>query len=158
MKKVVIGVVLMIVAVNYVIYMRDIVSPGPKCLVDSCDHKAMEGCEFCKMHHNAGMKGYHKCGEITSIRNRANSTYEPDTSSVNTNNTSGNTSSNKTSTTKKPSSTKKPSGSNKGYDTHNSYDAGYEDVYENDDYDWDRYYSDDDYANGVDDAMDELDW
>lgn len=31
-----------------------------------------------------------------------------------------------------------------------SYDKGYEDVYENDDYHWDRYYSDDDYADGVD--------
>ena len=39
-----------------------------------------------------------------------------------------------------------------------TYDEGYEDVYDHDDYDWDRYYSDDDYADGVDDAMDELDW
>lgn len=39
-----------------------------------------------------------------------------------------------------------------------SYDEGYEDVYLNDDYDWERYYRDDDYAAGVDDAMDELDW
>lgn len=39
-----------------------------------------------------------------------------------------------------------------------SYDEGYEDVYLNDDYDWERYYRDDDYAVGVDDAMDELDW
>jgi len=39
-----------------------------------------------------------------------------------------------------------------------SYDEGYEDVYDNDDYDWDRYYSDEEYANGVDDAMDDLDW
>ena len=33
-----------------------------------------------------------------------------------------------------------------------------DDVYDNDDYDWDRYNSDSDYADGVDDAMDELDW
>ena len=39
-----------------------------------------------------------------------------------------------------------------------SYDEGYEDVYLNDDYDWERYYRDDDYAAGVYDAMDELDW
>lgn len=38
------------------------------------------------------------------------------------------------------------------------YYRGYEDVYEDEDYDWDRYYSDDDYASGVDDAIDELDW
>ena len=39
-----------------------------------------------------------------------------------------------------------------------SYDEGYEDVYENDDYDWDRYMTDPDYAEGVDDALDEPDW
>ena len=33
-----------------------------------------------------------------------------------------------------------------------------QDVYFNEDYDWDRYWSDSDYADGVDDAMDELDW
>lgn len=42
-----------------------------------------------------------------------------------------------------------------------AYDAGYEDVYDNDDYDLDRYNSDRDYADGVDDAMDDMedgDW
>ena len=38
-----------------------------------------------------------------------------------------------------------------------SYDEGYEAVYDDDDYDWDRYNSDSDYADGVDDALDELD-
>ena len=42
--------------------------------------------------------------------------------------------------------------------TYNSYDEGYEDVYEDDDYDWDRYWSDSDYADGVDDAMEDADW
>lgn len=36
------------------------------------------------------------------------------------------------------------------------YDEGYEDVSLDDDYDTDRYNSDDDYAMGVDDALDEL--
>lgn len=35
------------------------------------------------------------------------------------------------------------------------YDEGYDDIYMNGDYDYDRYDSDDDYAAGVDDAMDE---
>ncbi|MBO8434944.1 MAG: hypothetical protein IAC55_06460, partial [Tyzzerella sp.] len=39
-----------------------------------------------------------------------------------------------------------------------SYDEGYEDVYYNGDYDWDRYYSDDEYASGVDDALEEVDY
>lgn len=39
-----------------------------------------------------------------------------------------------------------------------SYDDGYNAIYEDDDYDWDRYWSDDDYATGVDDAMKDEDW
>ena len=34
----------------------------------------------------------------------------------------------------------------------------YDAIYDDDDYDEDRYDSDPDYAAGVDDAMDELDW
>ena len=39
-----------------------------------------------------------------------------------------------------------------------SYDEGYEAVTEDDDYDWDRYWSDSDYASGVDDAMEDMEW
>ena len=39
-----------------------------------------------------------------------------------------------------------------------SYDDGYNDIYVDDDYDWDRYETDDDYAAGVDDAMEDEDW
>lgn len=39
-----------------------------------------------------------------------------------------------------------------------AYDEGYDAVYDDDDYDWDRYQRDPDYADGVDDAMNELDW
>lgn len=59
------------------------------------------------------------------------------------------------SSTSRSSSSK--SSSKKSSNT-DSYDKGYESVYEDDDYDEDRYYSDPDYASGVDDAMDELDW
>ena len=38
-----------------------------------------------------------------------------------------------------------------------SYDRGYDSIYEDGDYDWDRYQKDKDYADGVDDAMDEFD-
>lgn len=37
--------------------------------------------------------------------------------------------------------------------TNNSYDEGYDDIYFNEDYDVDRYENDTDYADGVDDAM-----
>ena len=66
-----------------------------------------------------------------------------------------------TTTTKKYTSTSKKttsSSKSKKKSSWECYDEGYEDVYFNEDYDWDRYWSDSDYADGVDDAMDELDW
>ena len=50
------------------------------------------------------------------------------------------------------------SSSKKSYKTYDSYDDGYDAICDDDDYDEDRYDSDPDYAAGVDDAMDELDW
>ena len=60
------------------------------------------------------------------------------------------------------------SSSNSKYNSshsHDSYDSGYDDVYMDGDYDQDRYDRDDDYATGVDDAIeddiedgDEGDW
>ena len=77
-------------------------------------------------------------------------------SSYSTKSTTGSGSSynNGTSSTKKnntrTSSTKKTN-------PYNSYDDGYDDIYMDGDYDYDRYYKDRDYADGVDDAMDDLD-
>ena len=53
--------------------------------------------------------------------------------------------------------------SNYDYDysyTYDSYDDGYDAIYMDGDYDYDRYEYDSEYADGVDDAMDELgeDW
>lgn len=69
-----------------------------------------------------------------------------------------------TSSTKKnntgTSSTKKNNtgtSSTKKTNPYNSYDDGYDDIYMDGDYDYDRYYKDSDYADGVDDAMDDLD-
>ena len=42
--------------------------------------------------------------------------------------------------------------------SYKSYDDGYDAVYDDDDYDYDRYNRDPDYADGVDDALDDLDW
>ena len=53
-------------------------------------------------------------------------------------------------------STKSHSSSNKS-NPYASYDSGYDSIYDDGDYDWDRYQKDKDYADGVDDAMEELD-
>ena len=51
----------------------------------------------------------------------------------------------------------KNSGSSKKSSYYDGYDDGYDDVYMDGDYDYDRYDRDPDYADGVDDALDELD-
>lgn len=48
------------------------------------------------------------------------------------------------------------SSSKKNHSSMNSYDDGYNAIYEDDDYDWERYQSDDDYAAGVEDAMEDM--
>lgn len=50
-------------------------------------------------------------------------------------------------------------GTNHKY-SYDSYDEGYDDIYFDEDYEYDRYDKDSDYADGVDDAMDDLeeDW
>ena len=88
--------------------------------------------------------------------------YPSDTSSKSTYNSySGNsyTTDSSSYSTVTPNSTTQKSSSSKSY-TYNSYDDGYDDIYMDGDYDYDRYDSDSDYADGVDDAMDEFgeDW
>ena len=44
------------------------------------------------------------------------------------------------------------------YGSYDFYDKGYEDVYENEDWDYYLYENDEEYREGVDDALDELGW
>ena len=68
------------------------------------------------------------------------------------NQSSNSTSSNRSNSYRGSSGSSKSSKSYK----RDTYDDGYEAVYDDDDYDMDRYHKDDDYALGVDDAMDDL--
>lgn len=54
-----------------------------------------------------------------------------------------------------PAQRERPSVQKKLQNPYAAYDAGYDDVMEGDDYDWDRYHRDSEYADGVDDALDE---
>ena len=89
--------------------------------------------------------------------NRPSSTSESSTSSSGS--SSGyNSKSNSTNKPSYSSGTKKSTTTKKS--TYDSYDDGYDDIYMDGDYDYDRYDRDSDYADGVDDAMDEYgeDW
>ena len=102
----------------------------PKCIKAGCDNKQASG-------SSSASYSSESSGD-TSTRDSSSSSYSNDT-----NTTSGSSYS---------SSTKKS--------TYDSYDDGYDDIYMDGDYDYDRYDRDSDYADGVDDAMDEFgeDW
>ena len=104
----------------------------PKCIEAGCDNKQASGSSYCYLH-----KPYtgSSSGTSTSSSSSYNSkSYTTDKSSY-------------SSDTKKGITTKKS--------TYDSYDDGYDDIYMDGDYDYDRYDRDSDYADGVDDAMDE---
>ena len=101
----------------------------PKCIKSGCDNDAKEGSSYCYLHDNS------------TYRYKSRTSY------------SGSSKSSGSSTKSSGSSSSK-----KNYSSMDSYDDGYNAIYEDDDYDWDRYWSDDDYAAGVDDAMEDEDW
>ena len=119
----------------------------PKCSMSSCDNDAKDGSSYCYLHdlsyRSYGNPDYHEVYE-NSKKNRNNNSSSSDYS--NSNSTPNSTSTNRGTTGKKT------------YNSYNSYDEGYEDIYDNEDYDMDRYNNDSEYAAGVDDAMDDLDW
>lgn len=124
----------------------------PKCSMSRCDNDVTEDSRYCFLHDYSyrvyGNPDYHEV--YKNSKNNDNSTMVESSSKTSSTDTMRSKNSSNSGT-----STSKDSNKNNSYD---SYDAGYEDVYFDDDYDWDRYDSDPDYANGVDDAMDELDW
>ena len=114
----------------------------PKCSKSGCDNDAKDGSNYCYLHDNS----YYKYKSYSS----STSTKSSSTSSSGT--SSESTSSSKTTNYRGSSSSKD------NHSSMDSYDDGYNDVYEDDDYDWDRYDTDDDYAAGVDDAMEDEGW
>ena len=124
-----------------------------KCVEAGCNNDRVEGSIYCKEHKPSEK-------DITEETTKETTTYYYHNSSSSS--SYSNSSSSYSSSTKKKSSS-----STGGYSSYSSgssssspyksYDEGYEAVYDDDDYDWDRYNSDSDYAEGVDDALDELD-
>ena len=146
-----------------------------KCVEAGCNNERVEGSIYCKDH-----KPSKEDAELDDCLHDM-VPYVEDTTEENTKETTtysyynssgsssyGGSSSYSNSSSPYSSSTKKKSSSSTGgYSSYSSgssssspyksYNEGYEAVYDDDDYDWDRYNSDSDYADGVDDALDELD-
>ena len=129
-------------------------SSESECIEYGCNNRQASGSSYCSIH-----KPYDKNSSYGSSSYSSKTTsYPSDTSSKSTYNSySGNsyTTDSSSYSTVTPNSTTQKSSSSKSY-TYNSYDDGYDDIYMDGDYDYDRYDSDSDYADGVDDAMDEF--
>lgn len=125
----------------------------PKCIKSGCDNKQATNSSYCYLHKPyTGSSSSHRSSSYSNKSSGSSSS-----SSHNNKSTAGsNESSYNSSTKKSPTGT----GSSKKSNTYNSYDDGYDDIYMDGDYDYDRYDRDSDYADGVDDAMDEYgeDW
>ena len=159
----------------------------PSCRIESCDLDRERGSKYCHVHRPSGFRP--KC-YMTLCREKVIpggiycSKHDYDYNKKNKrnyNNSSSDVSPTATPTAA-PTSTPKPSTSTSsgsssyksysvgGYSSSSSsskksysqktYDDGYDDVYNDGEPDWDRYYTDDHYAAGADDAMDEYgdDW
>lgn len=118
------------------------------CAANGCKRHKESGSKYCVL-HSEEYRNWQTYSSETNYSNRKHSTSTVSGSlGIKSSNTSKNTSG---------SNYYQPNVSSpKSY--YNSYDDGYEDAYENEDYDEDRYKNDKDYAEGVDDAMDERDW
>lgn len=99
----------------------------PKCIKAGCDNKQATGSNYCYLH-----KPYTGSSSYSSSSNSSGSSSS--------NNLSG-------------SSAYKSNSSGKKSSSYSSYDDGYDSIYDDDDYDYDRYNSDSDYADGVDEAI-----
>lgn len=122
----------------------------PKCIKSGCDNKQATNSSYCYLHKPySGSSSSHS---NSSYSNKSSSSSS--SSSYNNKSTAGSNTSSYNSSTKKRST---GTSSSKKSNTYDSYDDGYDDIYMDGDYDYDRYDRDSDYADGVDDAMDEFD-
>ena len=127
--------VLMVIGIFLLVGMICDESAKNKCILKGCDNKRAPGSSYCYLH-----KSYGKTSSGSYTKSSG---------------TKASGSSYSGSKTKTSGSTY--SGNSKKSSYYDSYDDGYDDVYMDGDYDYDRYDRDPDYADGVDDALDEFD-
>lgn len=128
-----------------------------ECAKKSCESERAENSIYCSYHeakYNA-INTYERNhgNSSTNGSTYSNGTESSTSSGSSQSGSSSSSSAKKSTTTRKENTHKQTSGSSR-----NSYDEGYDAVYDDDDYDEDRYRDDGDYETGADDAMDELDW
>ena len=127
--------VLMVIGIFLLVGMICDESAKNKCILKGCDNKRAPGSSYCYLHKSYGKTSSGSYTKSSGTKSSGSSYSGSKTK------TSGST----------------YSGSSKKSSYYDSYDDGYDDVYMDGDYDYDRYDSDPDYADGVDDALDEFD-
>ena len=128
----------------------------PKGIKAGCDNKQSSGSSYCYLHKP--YTGSSTSHSSSSYSNKSSGSTSKSSTSSSGSSSSYNSKSNSTNNSSYSSGTKKSTTTKKS--TYDSYDDGYDDIYMDGDYDYDRYDRDSDYADGVDDAMDEYgeDW
>ena len=127
--------VLMLICIFLLVGMICDESAKNKCILKGCDNKRAPGSSYCYLHKSYGKTSSGSYTKSSGTKSSGSSYSGSKTK------TSGST----------------YSGSSKKSSYYDSYDDGYDDVYMDGDYDYDRYDRDPDYADGVDDALDEFD-
>ena len=127
----------------------------PKCIKAGCDNKQASNSSYCYLHKSyTGGSSYRGASYSNKSSGGGSGSVGTPSGSY-----SGESRSNTTTSSSYSSETKKTTSTSisKKSSNYDSYDDGYDDIYMDGDYDYDRYNSDSDYADGVDDAMDEFD-
>ena len=127
--------VMMVIGIFLLVGMICDESAKNKCILKGCDNKRAPGSSYCYLHKSYGKTSSGSYTKSSGTKSSGSSYSGSKTK------TSGST----------------YSGSSKKSSYYDSYDDGYDDVYMDGDYDYDRYDRDPDYADGVDDALDEFD-
>lgn len=119
-----------------------------RCIEKGCHNKKTDYSDYCEMHESC------KMWELYYSREKSDSGNSYKSSD------SGNSGKSYNSANSHVGSGYKRNSSWKTGSSDNSYDEGYDSIYDDWDYDYDRYGNDSDYADGVDDAIYEVggDW
>lgn len=123
------------------------------CEKPGCDKRAVTDSHYCAVHQSYDASSSSNGGISYSHKSSRSSSASSSESTNNNYSHKSNTGTNATYNNVR----KKSTGTKKNNYNYNSYDDGYDDIYIDGDYDYDRYDRDRDYADGVDDAMDEED-
>ncbi len=133
-----------IIAVVVVFFILSLfIDDEPKCIKSGCNNEQAYGSSYCYSHKRSSYSSGYKSYSLGGSSSSASSSSTKDSDSSDSSSGSCNS---------------RPYSSGLSYSGYDSYDEGYEAISEDDDYDWDRYESDSDYASGVDDAMEDYDW